>query len=280
MDILIGFEFEFGWKRISNRSYEYDFQVFNRVKKEIKKELGNDFFKNIHDVVTDGSLSFAKKEGDICGVEVVTKPMEESFAIEFCKAFLKWMKKENRVITNSTCSLHVNLNFKNKKINEKIDYFSLLQKTPEKLILEMFGRQKNQYCIASVDKKFGLRIKNKVTPRHTIDYWLKKIGDRHLNTVLRNNHPHLYKKNPYKGKKETIFFKSEDEFLEIVKESYIERVEAESKGTAVVEKRGIRNSKYYEFRMVGNANYERRYSDIKKSIIYCKKALIKSVVDL
>lgn len=194
MDILIGFEFEFGWKKKDNGSYDYDFKVFNTVKKEIKNALGSEFLKNVHEVISDGSLCFPKKDGDVCGVEVVTKPMEEAYAIEFCKTFLRWMKKEERIITNKTCSLHINLSFKNKKINEKIDYFTLLQTTPEKLILEMFGRQKNKYCIASSDKKFCLNIKNKFTPKHKIDYWLKKVGSQQITTTLRTTN-YNYDKN-------------------------------------------------------------------------------------
>ncbi len=276
MTILIGFEFEFGWLRKDRQ--DYDFQVFLGIKKELKKSFGNDFVKNIKEIVCDGSLEFSHKFGDVCGAEVVTKPMEEEKAIIFCKTFLNWMKNESRVLTNKTCSLHVNVNFKDKKLNEKIDYFSVTQKTPQKEILEKFGRLKNTYCIPTTDKKFGLKIKNKETPRHGLDYWLTKVNQSYITTTLRKPHPHLYKKNPNKGAKETVFFEDKDELLNVIKEAYIDRISNEQKGVAIVEKPlGFKN-KYYEFRMIGNTDYESNYNEIKKCITVFKNVLKKSIV--
>lgn len=276
MTILIGFEFEFGWVRKDRK--DYDFQVFLAIKKELKKTFGNDFVKNIKEIVGDGSLEFSHKLGDVCGAEVVTKPMEEEKAIIFCKTFLNWMKNEPSVLTNKTCSLHVNVNFKDKKLNEKIDYFSVTQKTPQKEILEKFGRLKNTYCISTTDKKFGLKIKNKETPRHGLDYWLTKANQNSITTTLRKPHPHLYKKNPNKGVKETVLFKDKDELLNVIKEAYIDRISNEQKGVAIVEKPLSFKNKYYEFRMIGNADYESNYKEIKKCITVFKNVLKKSIL--
>jgi hypothetical protein len=270
MQFLIGFEFEFGWEIDPKKYYQYD--TFSQIKKELKKTFGREWISNILHFTHDGSLSFPRNKGGHYGVELVTKPMKEEVAISFCKDMLNWMKNHPRVITNKTCSLHVNINFLDKKLNRKIDYYQVLCNTPQKDILRFFGREKNTYCTNSEDKKFSLIINNKETPRHKIDYWMKSLSKLTYKTTLKKPYPNLYKKNPYKAISHTIKFSDENEFFELIKKSYINRVSQSPKGLAIVEKEQ-KNNKYYEFRMIGNSDYEAQYRYIKKCITIFKKSL-------
>ncbi len=275
MQFLIGFEFEFGWEVDPKNYYQYD--TFSQIKKTLRKQFGRDWVAKIEQFTHDGSLSFPKKKGDYYGVEIVTKPMPEDIAIIFCKDMLSWMKHNKRVVTNKTCSLHVNISFLDKKLNRKIDYYKVLSKTPQKDILRFFGREHNTYCTNSEDKKFSLIINNKETPRHKIGYWLKSVDKLTYKTTLKKPFPNLYKKNPHKPKAHTIKFSNQQEFLELVKKSYINRVSQSPKGLAIVEKE-LKNNKYYEFRMIGNSDYELKYRDIKKCITIFKNVLKSSLI--
>lgn len=270
MQFLIGFEFEFGWEIDPKNYYQYD--TFSQIRKILRKEFGREWISRIEHFTHDGSLSFPKTQGNHYGVELVTKPMPEDVAISFCKDMLYWMKKNPRVLTNKTCSLHVNINFKDKKLNKKIDYYKVLSSTPQKEILQFFGREKNTYCTNSEDKKFSLIINKKETPRHNLKYWLQSLHKKIYKTTLKKPYPNLYKKNPFKGNKHTIKFSNEEEFFELIKKSYLDRISQSPKGLAIVEKEQKYN-KYYEFRMIGNSDYESKYRHIKKCITLFKKSL-------
>ncbi len=275
MQFLIGFEFEFGWEVDPKQYYQYD--TFSQIKKNLKQEFGRIWISRIEHFTHDGSLSFPKVHGDHYGVELVTKPMPEDIAIAFCKDMLFWMKNNKRVITNRTCSLHVNISFKDKKLNKKIDYYKVLCGTPQKDILQLFGRENNTYCTNSEDKKFSLTVNKKETPRHKLTYWMKSLHKKTYKTTLKKPYPNLYKKNPFKGSSHTIKFSDEEAFFELIKKSYLERVSQSPKGLAIVEKQQGQN-KYYEFRMIGNSNYESKYRDIKKCITIFKNSLKKSLI--
>jgi hypothetical protein len=280
MQLLIGFEFEFGWLPETNKKHAPYFMgetVFREVRKNLKDFFQDDFsfVKTIED---DVSISFPKTEPkDYYGVEVVTKPMLEDVAIQFCKKMLYWMKNNSRVSTNKTCSLHVNMSIKEKTINQKLDYFSILQLTPQNEILTQYGRTNNSYCKSTKEMKFNLTVGSYATKSRNFEYWLNKvkIGKTTMNTVK----PNLYGFNVPKSQiqKKTIEFKDKIIWAELIKERYLSSLEHEEKAIAIVEKMSPENIRYFEFRMIGNTNYHLRWTEIKKNINSFKQALKKSI---
>lgn len=271
MNLLVGFEFEFGWQKLS---FRHDFEIFNDVKKDLRATFGAKWVRKIEKITYDGTLKFSNNGCGYTGVEVVTKPMPYEDAIIYCKEMLGWLKNHKRIITNKTCGLHVNMSLKDKVANDKISYYKLLENTPQIDILKLFNRINNSYCRPTSEVKFSLRIKNKDTPRHKISYWLQKANDNHLSTVFKKKHLHMFSKNPHPGVKKTIKFKN-GELLKLIKEAYLDRLDMDSKGIAVVEKNLVGN-RYFEFRMIGNENYQNKFKEIKKTIGLLKRSLIQS----
>lgn len=280
MQFLIGFEFEFGWLPQTNKKHAPYFMsevVFREVRKNLKEFFKEDisFIKTIED---DVSITFAKNQPQsYYGVEVVTNPMPEEIAIDFCKKMLFWMKNHQHVATNKTCSLHVNMSIKDKKINNQIDYFSVLQHTPQNEILQQYERTKNSYCKSTREMKFNLNIGSYASKSRTFEYWLNKIKAGKISMITVK--PNLYGFNVPKSKiqKKTIVFKDKVIWAELIKERFLQSLEHEDKAIAIVEKMSPTNARYFEFRMIGNTDYQLRWTEIKKNINSFKQALKKSV---
>lgn len=133
MTILIGFEFEFGWKP----EIQKDQSIAKKIKKpiyfeqhvypEVLEDINNNFSNLSHviqEIKEDSTINFSKKYyHSFYGVEIVTTPIDYQSAIKFLDIFLKWMRQNKKIKTNSTCSLHVNINLSEKEKNEHIDYY-------------------------------------------------------------------------------------------------------------------------------------------------------------
>ena len=267
MNFLIGLEFEFGWKVSSTNYYFYKNETFLNIKQELEKTFGRNWTSNIQEFTQDGSLQFKTKKESYYGIELITKPMKESIAIKFCKDMLKWMQNNEKVCTNKTCGLHVNISILNKKIKKNqlnIDYYNLLSITPQKELLQLFGREQNKYCQISENKKFSLIINNKETNKNNLKYWLKYLKNSTIKVNSKNHNEELISVNNKK------------EFFKLIKKSYLDRLSQIPKRISIVEK--VNNEeKYYEFRIIGNSNYEYRYKDIIKCINIFKESIKKSI---
>ncbi|NCQ51920.1 hypothetical protein GW796_08510 [archaeon] len=289
MNFLIGFEFEFGWlpnilldgaiesKKVTKGAY-FDTYVYKDVRKSLKNFLGSEF-KNIREITEDPSLSFANHYDDAhFGVEVISKPMEDSLAINFCKLILKWMKQHPQIITNLTCSLHVNISSSDKETNKKLDYFSILSNTPQEEILERFKRTSNKYCQSTNTKKFGIAIDSRITKQRTINFWLKRTHQKSI-SVITNNSSILnrFSSKDLLPKVETLYFNNPENAKELIKGFFIDHLSISKKDISIVEKLSPTNKRYFEFRMIGNTDYHLRIPEIMSTIKKYKKALKNSI---
>jgi len=286
MEFLIGFEFEFGWepgfdakkpkgsKYIPKITYFENF-IYVDVKNSLKKFLGSQY-KFIAEITDDPSISFNKnfRNGHF-GVEVVTKPLEEILAIEIFSKILDWMRTTHNIITNNTCALHVNISVKDKKINNRIDYFSVITNTPQNRILRQYGRLGNVYCQATSKRKFSLQINKRRTVLKSFDRWIKRLDKDYIYVTT-------YQFSNFKldGEKKIskIYFDNKSESYEMIKEAFINSLRNVDKNIAVVEKKSPTNQKYFEFRMIGNTDYEYKEQHIYKCIAIFKNAIKKSII--
>jgi hypothetical protein len=175
----------------------------------------------------------------------------------------------------------VNLSFKDKKLNNQLDYFSILINTPQDIILEQFNRVKNSYCKSTNKHKFSLPLKtNRITMPNTIDFWLDKL--MYQSATITSIKPTFWLANGKKEqyKKETIFFDEQNKAFSLIKNSFLKELKNNSKKIAIVEKTNISNVRYFEFRMIGNTNYQSRFSEIKKNINTFRQILRKSIQPL
>ena len=263
MEFLIGFEFEFGWlpvipseqlafsKRIGKFSYFENFILKNTVS-SLKSYLGDNYCY-ISDVVEDPTIKFSPNyKKSHYGVEVITKPIDEATAIILCEQILKWMSETPEIATNSTCGLHINISFSQTSLNSQVDYFNLLQNTPQAKILETFNRTGNTYCQSSDLVKFNVKIDGKPSRKHNYTYWLNKI----VNTDLD----------------EQFKLKS------VIKKSFLKQLKNIGKNISIVDKQSPTDERYFEFRMIGNAGYEQKNGEILFSMQEYKEALKESLI--
>jgi hypothetical protein len=134
-DVLIGFEFEQGSK-MNKSSFMY----------KLKDDLGFKFNPQsntkLWHITYDTSIQV--KDGYF-GHELVSPVFPLYEGIDILQNVFKWMKN-NRSITNHTTGFHVNLSFKNKELNTKIDLLKLILFLDEERILRQFKRSKNSFC--------------------------------------------------------------------------------------------------------------------------------------
>lgn len=286
MEFLIGFEFEFGWlpetnnekpkksKYIPKTDY-FNNYIFVEVRQSLKSFLGKNY-KFISEIMDDPSLSFSKnfRQGHF-GVEIVTKPMEETTAIAVFREIMTWMKQHPSVMTNHTCGLHVNISCADKNINKRLDYFSILQNTPQDEILEKFNRTKNNYCQSTNTKKFSLEIGTTKTKPRTLDFWLSKT---HQHSISVTTYAYASLKYDVDKKKDRIIFNDAKHAEEIIKTAFLSALFYVDKNISIVEKRSPSKKRYFEFRMIGNTDYEHKRAEILKCITQFKRALRKSVL--
>lgn len=284
MDFLIGYEFEFGWeptekvskpKNISKARY-FEHFIFMNVKASLKSFLGVQY-KFIENITDDPSIAFNKnfREGHF-GVEVVTKPLEEKESIKLFKNILLWMQQTVNIITNDTCALHINISCTDKKINKKIDYFSLLYYTPQDETLKQFNRVGNVYCQSTHSRKFSLKVNNRRTVSKTFENWLNHI---HKESISVTTYEFSNFKLDGQKKRARLLFPDKKESYELIKSTFLNALCNVEKNIAIVEKFSPKNKRYFEFRMIGNTDYEYKEKEILSCFKNFKIALTKSAIE-
>ena len=126
----------------------------------------NGYATDIWQVTTDDSIN--DDDEIVIGVEVVSPPLPVQQGIVALKQMFEWMKK-NKVITNKSTGLHINVSVKNIK---NIDRVKLALMLGEKYVSEQFKRTMNTYAASQVD-----RLKKAAREDHTIEPTAKNIQD-------------------------------------------------------------------------------------------------------
>lgn len=178
------------------------------------------------------------------------------------------MKENKKIKTNSTCSLHINISFLDEHKSEQIDYLNLINLVPQSEILNEFKRAKNNYCINTFNKKFSIITNGKISKERSYFYWINKKHNYKSLKFLSNkiNYGYLiYNKNNQKTISK-VSFNSEFEYENFIKKSFINRLNISGKNISIIDKRNIINQRYFEFRMIGNKDYELKKEYILLSI--------------
>jgi hypothetical protein len=286
MDFLIGYEFEFGWEPIEqidkpkkskniNKIKYFEQFIFMDVKASLKKFLGVQY-KFIEYITDDPSITFNKnfRNGHF-GVEIITKPLKEIDSINLLRNILTWMQKTTNVMTNDTCAFHVNISCVDRKTNKNLDYFSILHHTPQDEILSQFNRINNVYCQSTYHRRFPLTINKRRTVPKTFHEWL---GHIHKDSMFVTTYEFSNFKLDGQKKRAKIFFDNKKNSYEMIKTAFLSSLCNVKKNIAVAEKKSPSNKRYFEFRMIGNSDYEYREQEIFLCIEKFKNAIKKSIV--
>lgn len=287
-DFLVGFEFEFGWlpssfvsKKPSSKPHYFE----NHILPEVEVSISKSFPHDILDIKEDCTLKFnqnLKYWHTYYGVEVVSMPLPEKEALDFLSRFISWLNEQPNIQINQTCSLHLNINFKDSKLNHKIDYWKLLDDFPQEKILTLFNRQKNEYCKNSKKIKISYEEFCCLSKERTLDYWKNKIQSwKNKENIYLKMIKKSFGSERYEISKQTKKIiklrKNIEEMLPIIQENFQERILSMNKNLSIVKKN--ESNPYYEFRMIGNKNYHRREKDILLTLNLCKKYIYQSLIN-
>lgn len=144
----------------------------------------------------------------------------------------------------------------------------MIKNVPQSIILEEFKREKNNYCINTFNKKFSIIIDGHISKERTYEYWINKKSNyksiKFISNKIKNGYLIYNKNNPKRIS--TVTFNSEDEYEIFIKKTFIDRLNIAGKNISIVDKRNLINTRYFEFRMIGNKDYETKTDYILLSI--------------
>jgi hypothetical protein len=136
----------------------YEIEILSPYTKTVTKNRINQYLNELIgeppgrskwvNCVDDESLSAGNHKELYC-VEIVTYPFEEEVADNVLQCILGWASA-NGCKSNSTTGLHVNLSFKEKKLNHALNPLMMIINTPENDIAQYFKRTTNVYCVSWV----------------------------------------------------------------------------------------------------------------------------------
>lgn len=286
-EFLIGFEFEFGWlpstfplKKPKSKPLFFEAFIFP----EVHAKLNKDFPGVNLEIKEDCTLKFnslnQKYWETHYGVEVVSQPMPEKEAMLFLSQFIQWLQEQDSIEINNTCSLHLNINFKNQTVNHHINYWTLLNIYPQADTLKLFNRQYNQYCQNTHLVKIGYEKDSYLSKERTISYWRNKIHDNFKSLTLKvikksfNSERYEYSKQ---DKETYVLTGNSIDLLEHLNLLFQKKIFSMKKNLSIVKKN--EDNPYYEFRMIGNKNYHLRLHDIIDTLNLSKVCLLQSIQD-
>lgn len=266
---IIGFEFEFGWTplaKVDHRPKSKTVYFENIICPEVQAALAHSFNEELSCVEDctvrfDQSVSYWKTS---FGAEVVTKPMPLNRAIVFLNDFLDWMSNHPQVVTNETCSLHINISYVNSELNKQINYWDLLQNCPQEEILKKYSRLNNKFCRPFSKLKYALRSESHCTSLKTYKQW-QRIEQRRFLKIALKAVPLVYGWESYEGNKDKavtrVFELSTRQLNKKLSEELMHTLTNSKKSLAIVQKSGVAGD-YYEFRMIGGKSYETKKEEI------------------
>ncbi len=204
----------------------------------LQERLGSGSSK-LFSIQEDCSLS---ARGAWTGWEIVTIPLPEAQSKALCSKILRWVASREDCKTDSQCGLHVNISFSRDSRTRKIDFFDLISAAPISRILELFGRER---CKWALDPNFW-RVEDLLLELSP------DIGDIALG--------------------EDWAREAAESILRAAKSKARKTLRENPKASAVVDRRG-NGRRYFEFRMMGNAGYEKRWADISRSVRSLQRAM-------
>jgi len=223
--LYMGIEFELFFNGTQN-----SFRQF--IKKNLSKWDIPFRGKNSFDVKRDGSLE-TNKDG-FEGIEFVTPVMPFGVGKQFMKSVLNLMRKSEKIHTNDTCGLHINLSYQQEHLNMEIDPHRIYFALDEESLLKDWNRIHNHYSQPRT-KEIITWIKRNKRKSH----WDLRTG---LNRRLLSECEHS----------DAISF----EKIEDVDNGWNDECEP-----------------YMEFRIMGGVNYEHKQDKIAKTLKEYEKAM-------
>lgn len=136
-DVILGFEVEFLVPDIGD-NVGTAWAIKAEDKFGIRIEYGGNYEVSKHWRMTyeDGVKEDGKK-----GLEIISPPMALEQGITDLKRILEWIRTDDKLSTNGTAGLHLNLSFKNKARMDDIDPLKLMLFVGEKHLSDMFPRE-------------------------------------------------------------------------------------------------------------------------------------------
>lgn len=227
----------------------------------VKKMLGEGYEFTI---VDDESLNMRGFRRHLECMEIVTPPYESSKAIKFLECIFSWMRMEN-CATNTSTGLHINMSFKKKELNSKIDPVQLLANLQDLDIAKFYNRDYNQYCLPWT---------------HYVRYLMRHcVGSYHAHKDINNSMSRLsyLKMNLYRLIEIALSpdqHEKVDRFYRPAKNMYVTKLEPKYTSVNFVK---LLNG-YLEFRVVGGKDYH--LYDVSGIIDHFKLAMTRSLLPL
>lgn len=241
---MIGFEVECLSNTLNHK------QIRNRLKDFVDGDWSrNAPRRHMVHVVKDFSLLRDRDDIDISfrypnykDVEIITPPYSEKQAIKNLKKIFMWMQVMD-FKTIHTTALHVNISFKSRKLNYKIDPLSLMLNLEEESLLRKYGRYNNVYAT------------------------------KHKPRIFEN-----FDRCKAKGMSDLASLRYCRKWIP-KDDCYIVEKDVESKCTTVNFGKLKKKFPYLEFRLIGGQNYHKRIDEIIEDIEYFKYTMSKSLAN-
>lgn len=122
------------------------------IKALLKRQLGLEFGldKQSWKLVNDFSIVPDNIRKGERGHELISPPMPVLETLVWVKKIFSWIEK-NDFYTNSTCGFHINISYKDQAITQKIDILKVAVLTGENYLLNIFDRLENEYTPGQLD---------------------------------------------------------------------------------------------------------------------------------
>lgn len=179
----IGFEFEF-YSKLNHNEVVYTLRALLR-KNRIRAQITSDDLCNAKKrFVVKDDPSICPPSGQMYWntYEVATPPMPRKTAIAFMNDFFKWIELYGE--TNSSCGLHVNISFSDKKKQDKLSDWKIVLAYDDAEVLRTLRRKRNIYCRS---------LRERIAP-----YVMKRADMADVDSVV--NHIQNYVENYYRNK--------------------------------------------------------------------------------
>jgi hypothetical protein len=236
--------------------------TFSGIRRHLRKSIGEDWIDHLR-IEDDDSIRHLKsyeKEGRAC-CELITRPLLENEAIDQLEAILMWMQQYCK--TDYTCGLHVNMSFAKREMNSRVSYPLLVQRLPQREILKLFDRTTNKYCLEiSLNERIDYLLRTA-----SVDFFeVKSYSFKKLLNILNLSDQDLAK----------AYRRGLINILDNMMTTHLQR---KDKAVFVADRNTFSKTKrYFEFRPIGNVDYQFRVEEILYCIDTFKDAMRHSVV--
>jgi len=243
--------------------------TFSAIRKHMRDIIGEEWIDSLR-FDRDTSIRMLTKHDDMgrATCEIVTPPTPRKEAMRQLEALLVWM--QGYCITDHTCGLHVNISFTNPQLTSRVSYLHLVRLLPQTKILKIFDRDGNKYCSAINTKK---RVHG--------SWSTEKIKRAIVQRFASKNKALTYDKvlSIINGPDSVLADILRQGLLESVDEALFKQLQYKDKDIFVVDRNPFSKTKrYFEFRGIGNDDYQFRVDEIVETIQVFIDTLEQSVV--